>query len=83
MTPSPCTPEVTATIGKLCVCADRACAHGDFSELRAVALQLAALAPEPVHCELAELAAACGSEPGRATVIWDRLKTRLFRECCN
>jgi hypothetical protein len=80
MTSTPCTAEVSQTIGKLCVGGDWACAHGDFSGLRHVALQLADYAPEPIHCELAALATACSADPERAASIWDRLKPRLYRE---
>lgn len=80
MTPLTRSAEVTATIGKLCVGGDRACAHGDFAGLRNVALQLADFAPEPIHCELARLVEACGAEPCRATELWDRLKTQLFQD---
>ena len=80
MTPIPCTAEVSETIGKLCVGGDWACVHGDFSGLRHVAQQLADFAPEPIHCELAELAAACSTDPDRAAALWDRLKNQLYRE---
>ena len=80
MVPMPSTTrEVTATIGKLCIGGDWACAHGDFSGLRYVAQQLADYAPEPTHCELQELAGACSSDPDRAAALWERLKSRLFR----
>jgi hypothetical protein len=80
MTSTPCTAEVSKTIGKLCVGGDWACAHGDFSALRYVALQLADYSPEPIHCELAALATACGEDPERAATLWDLLKPRLYRE---
>jgi hypothetical protein len=80
MTPEPSTPEHSQKIGKLCVGGDWACAHGDFSGLRHVAEQLAACAPEPLHCALVELAAACNADPVRAAAIWDRLKTEVYRE---
>ena len=80
MTPMSCTPEISETIGKLCVGGDWACAHGDFAGLRHVAQQLADYAPEPIHCELARLAAACISEPRRAAALWDRLKNQLYCE---
>jgi hypothetical protein len=66
MTPMPTrTIATTETIGKLCVGGDWACAHGDFADLRYVAQQLEDFVPEPTHCELAEIAAACidGPEP--------------------
>jgi hypothetical protein len=80
MTPTPRTNEVSKTIGKLCVCGDWACAHGDFSGLRHVAQQLADYASEPMHCELAALATACSADPERAAEIWNRLKPRIYRE---
>lgn len=82
MTATTCTAEVSKTIGKLCVCGDWACAHGDFSGLQQVARALAAYAPEPVHCDLVELAAACNADPDRAAALWERLKNQLYRETC-
>jgi hypothetical protein len=66
-------------IGKLCVGGDWACAHGDLAGLRQVALQLAAFAQEPLHCELAELADACRRDPDRAGRLWAELKDKLYR----
>jgi hypothetical protein len=80
MTPIRCTTEVSETIGKLCVGGDWACAHGDFSGLRQVARELADYAPEPIHCELVELASACTADPDRAAALWQRLKDQLYRE---
>lgn len=80
MTPIPDTTNVCATIGKLCVGGDWASAHGDFSGLRNVAQQLAGYAPEPLHCALTELAAACCADPERAALLWNELKTQLYRE---
>lgn len=74
------TPKVSAAIGKLCVGGDWACAHGDLSALRHVAQQLADYVPEPIHCELEALSAACAAEPDRAAALWDALKNRLYRE---
>lgn len=79
--PTPPTSKVVRqTIGKLCVGGDWACAHGDFSGLRHVAQQLASYAPEPIHCELTELAAACATDPDHAVQLWDRLKNQLYRD---
>jgi hypothetical protein len=80
MTPTHSTAEVSQTIGKLCVGGDWACAHGDFSGLRQVARELADYAPEPIHCELVELASACAADPDRAAALWQRLKNQLYRE---
>lgn len=81
MAPQPSTtPEASEEIGKLCVGGDWACANGDFGGLGSVAQQLADYVAEPVHCELAALAAACESDPERAAALWDALKSRLYRE---
>ena len=81
MTPMPTTStETSKTIGMLCVGGDWACAHGDFSGLRDVARQLEAFMPEPLHCWLDELAAACSVDPPRAAALWDRVKSSLYRE---
>ncbi len=74
------TKEASGAIGKLCVGGDWACAHGDFGGLRYVAQQLASYAPEPIHCKLAELAAACATDPDHAVEIWDHLKNELYRQ---
>lgn len=80
MTPLPSSsPQVASTIGTLCFGGDWACAHGDFAGLREVAQRLADYVPEPVHCDLAALAAACTSDPEEAAELWDRLKGRLYR----
>lgn len=72
--------DVTSqAIGELCINGDRACASGDLSELPAVARQLSAYFPEPLHCELAELVDACTSEPAQAIALWNRLKNRVYR----
>lgn len=73
------THETAHAIGELCVGGDWACAHGDLSGLRDVAQRLAVYAPEPLHCELVELASACISDPDRAGVLWNRLKNELYR----
>ena len=73
-------PDASKTIGKLCAGGDWACAHGDYGGLRYVAQQLEVFMPEPIHCELEQLAAACISDPDRAASLWDRLKCRLYRE---
>jgi hypothetical protein len=81
MTPLPSTtPEASEAIGRLCIGADWACAHGDLDSLREIAHQLASYVPEPIHCELVALASACAGAPDRATTLWDRLKTQLYRE---
>jgi hypothetical protein len=67
-------------IAKLCLAGDHACTAGDLTALREVASQLAELLPEPLHCELARLAAACGSSPAGAMAAWDALKVSLYRE---
>lgn len=74
------TPEAIETIGKLCIGGDCACAEGDFVGLGCIAQQLADYAPEPIHCELAELASVCTVDPARATALWDRMKSRLYRD---
>lgn len=83
MTPSSAlpssSPDTVRAIGVLCVGGDWACAHGDFAALRNVAQRLAARTPEPLHCDLVELANACASDPHRASVLWDQLKPRLYR----
>lgn len=68
-----------AHVGELCFGGDWACAHGDLSALRYVALQLAGESHEPLHCELVELADACKYDPDRAPLLWSSLKNRLFR----
>ena len=80
MMPKPCTHEVGETIGKLCVGGDWASAHGDFAGLRYVARQLADYAPEPIHGELVELAAACTTDPDRAALLWSRVKSQVSCE---
>jgi hypothetical protein len=80
MIPHSSSVEVSETIGRLCVSGDWACARGDFVGLGQIALQLADFAPEPFHCELAELAATCNTNPERAVTLWDRVKTKLYRE---
>lgn len=67
-------------IGRLCFAGDWACENDDIAALRLVALQLAACVPEPLHCELTELADICLSRPERAGAVWDRMKNRLYRE---
>jgi hypothetical protein len=66
------------TIGELCIGGDWACAHGDAEALGDIAEQLAARLPEPIHCELVDLATTCRSDLGRATGIWTQLKARLL-----
>jgi hypothetical protein len=81
MTPLPSNSFTTReTIGKLCVDADRACADGDVARLRRVVQQLLLFVPEPLHCELGRLADACVSDPAVAVLLWDGLKTSLYRE---
>lgn len=65
-------------IGKLCVGGDWACAHGDLSALRDVALKLAASVAEPLHCYLVQLAEACYYDPFRAVELWNRLKDQVY-----
>jgi hypothetical protein len=80
MSPTPTTSqEISKAIGRLCFGGDWACAHGDFGGLRTIVRELADYMPEPIHCELAELACACSSDPDRAVELWDRLKTQLYR----
>ena len=68
-------------IGKLCMCGDWACAHGDFGGLRDVASQLSETSDELIdgstHDALVELADACISQPERAAQLWPRLKSLL------
>jgi hypothetical protein len=71
--------ETRATIGKLCVGGDWACAHGDFGALRHVARQLAGLIAEPTQCELVALEEACLCDLSRAVMLWCEIKTRLLR----
>lgn len=73
------TTQISETIGKLCVGGDWACAHGDFAGLRHVAQQLAAYAPEPLHCTLREIVATCDAQPERAAELWSRLKNLIYR----
>ena len=68
------------SIGKLCVGGDWACAHGDYAALRDIALRLSALAPEPMHCTLLELADACFVDSDRASQLWSTCKDALFRD---
>jgi hypothetical protein len=74
------TREASIAIGKLCVGGDWACAHGDLGGLRNVARQLQDYVPEPLHCELEALVAACATDPDRAATLWDALKDRIYRE---
>jgi hypothetical protein len=67
-------------IGELCVGGDWACAHGDLSGLRYVALQLAVFANEPMHSTLLELADACSDDPERAAALWAQIKGPLFHQ---
>jgi len=67
------------TIGQLCVGGDWAWAHGDFGGLRDIVQQLAAYAPEPVHCELVRLAELCLDDLDGAAVLWMRLKDHLYQ----
>ena len=62
--------------GELYVDGDIACEHGDVAALSAVAQHLIEHVAEPLHCELAPLAAAC-KDPRRAADAWSRLKERL------
>jgi hypothetical protein len=71
--------ETARTIGELCIGADWACANDDLPALEAIACQLAAYTPEPLHCELARLAELCRSDRTRATDAWSRLKDRVYR----
>jgi hypothetical protein len=70
-------PEIVRAIGELCVSGDWACAEGDLQALHDIVLELAAYVAEPLHCYLAELADACGADPGRAVALWDQLKGRI------
>lgn len=65
------------TIGELCVGGDWACAHGDVETLGFIALRLAELVHEPLHCELAALAEQCRGDPTHANEAWARIKPRL------
>ena len=69
--------ESTQQIGRLCVCGDWACAHGDFAGLRHVARQLQDFVADPMHDELGELASACVSDPARAGALWTHIKDVL------
>ncbi len=75
----PLTREIAHTTGELCVGGDWACAHGDVSALRNIALQLAVSVPEPLHCRLVKLAEACHSDPERAAELWSQLKQHLYQ----
>lgn len=81
MTPTPSTTrEASDDIGKLCLGGDAACENGDLAGLRNVVQQLADFVPEPMHCELDALAAACNADADRAVALWAALKNRLYRE---
>ena len=67
------------TIGSLCIGGDWAIAHGDFETLGYVARQLSTYVPEPLHCRLVDLAAACNHDAQRANQLWDEVKSQLFR----
>lgn len=73
------TPAIAHEIGKLCVCGDWACAHGDISALRHVAQCLAVHVQEPLHCELLELVETCSYDPEHAVERWVLLKDQLHR----
>ncbi|HSN30881.1 MAG TPA: hypothetical protein VLT45_31550 [Kofleriaceae bacterium] len=64
-------------IGTLCVGADWACSNGDLETLSNIALQLAAYAPEPLHCKLMMLADLCRSTPDSAVAVWLELKEQM------
>jgi hypothetical protein len=66
-------------LGELTVGGDWACAHGDFSGLRDIAHRLCAIAPEPIHCALVELADACLCSPVRASQLWFQLKQTVLQ----
>ncbi len=63
-------------VGELFRDGDSACARGDVVALATVAEHLVEHVREPLHCELAPLAAAC-ADPCRATAAWVELKQRL------
>ena len=67
------------SIGQLCVGADWAWAHGEFSALRHIAQQLAVRFGEPVHHDLVELSDLCLHDLDTAGTLWARLKDRLDR----
>ncbi len=67
----------SSEIGELCVGGDWACANGDLETLAVIADQLAALAHEPLHCELVELSQLCKRDPDRAVAAWLELKPRV------
>jgi hypothetical protein len=79
MTPQTNTsPLASHAIGELCVEADWAWTTGDFRTLRHIAEELAVHFPEPMHCELREVADACVADPQRATARWPVLRDRLL-----
>ena len=81
MTPLPSTTRSARNaIGRLCLAGDHACSAGDLLALHEIAQELADFTPEPVHCELTRLAAACRSDPAGAIAAWDAVKASLYRE---
>lgn len=81
LAPANLSPESVRAIGELCVDGDWACAHGDLGALRHIARTLAARLPEPLHCELTELADACAGDARRAMALWSKVKTGVYRAC--
>lgn len=81
MTPVPTqTIAVRDAIGQLCHGGDQSIEDGDLDSLLQVVQTLASYVPEPVHCDLLEVATACKYEPARAIVAWEHLKDRLYRD---
>jgi hypothetical protein len=70
--------SVAREIGALCHAADRACGCGDLTALHDIAQELASYLPEPLHCDLLALGAAC-EHPREAIVLWTQLRDRVFR----
>lgn len=66
-------------IGKLCVAADWACAHGDLLLLRSIADRLASYTEGPLRYELVSFAERCLGDPVGVGAAWDRLKVQISR----
>jgi len=73
-------PQTARVIGELCFAGDRACAQSDLGALAEIADRLAAFAPEPLHCELEDLAEICRADRIDATAVWTQLKDRIYCE---
>jgi hypothetical protein len=68
----------TRSLGELCVAADWALSDGDLDALGEIVRRIADAVPDPLHCDLIELADACTHDPARAWNAWPPLRDRVF-----